>query len=1218
MTNEITTYLKYANLQMAAESLFGGTGSTMDVASLVLGNNRSSKFTEIQAQQFIEEGWTVAEHKSNTSTGFSGTLFRNSNTDELVLSFRSTEFIDDAARDNQATNSMEIKEKGWAFGQIADMKAWVDSLYTSGKITADKQLTVTGYSLGGHLATAFNMLYGGDADATYTFNGAGVGQIKSGHTLSDVIAEFQSLRTSGSGSRFTTPEVAALYQELRATINGQATQAQIDAAYERVDGLIDTYQPDPQSAPMVSPTVRNQELTLLRDALHRAGLVVAEAVRVPDLASHGASESPLDIKPELINGEAIIDATRLDYQLAVLLASRNTQPSVGLIGGGMQAVLGREQGAYTLPNFYDIYGDTVPSAVSNSQLHYGTATPIFIEDQPLLRGTVVGDAIAATLQAHLDVKLLVDGFSNNDFGDTHSLVLLVDSLSVQNTFAGLDPTLTADKMSGILAAASNQKADWAQRTQGKADGDTLESLVNALADTLGLGWTGAGRLEGSLDGNTWASVEDPGGHSGRSTFYQRLQQLTGSGAYKSLTGKVTIETAGNIASQARARDSFAEIAALQTLSPFIFVSAGEAGEAALDGLWQSGTWGESYNAWLQDKSLLSMGKPAATYTDGWIADRAEMLRWQITRNTIDVDPVRMPGVTESILYRDVVNATSFYLTNTNAGEPASLYTRRITFGGSTNDELGGADRSDHVYGGAGADTLNGGKGDDYLQGDAGNDTLDGGIDNDTLVGGEGVDTYVIGSDTGRDTVIDADGQGAIQLAGRSLTGGGELISTASAAQPYTVWLDDSNASRPIRYSLNSSTQELTITGAGSTVIVKNFTSGDLGISVPAATPPAVVPSQFTFDLSTSAGRTALAALTPEQSNANLRVNNAVFADARYLSTSGGAGDDTITGGGALSPAGTILNGGAGSDRIWAATETTLDAAIAAGETATPNGSATLMLAGNEGDDQLVGDAGDDVLFGGTGDDTLIGGAGADIILADGDNASYQSDDAVGAWSSGGNIFEGPDRWLRMRVHSARVGSTNTDSTGRRVVTEDHIDLDINPLANTDLSGLLAMRPQDIVPDAGDTNAYLSGTQLTYAQVNGGKAMATNLGTGADIIYAGAGDDTVNAGAGDDIVFAGTGIDAVAGYEGDDFIEGGEGADTLWGDYTAHNGNAPQETHTEFGATWTIKLELDPARHGRDFIDGGEGDDNYLVGSDGKVLKSREKEAANDSTLRSAA
>ncbi|SDP94092.1 hypothetical protein SAMN04489708_1587 [Paracidovorax cattleyae] len=60
---------------------------------------------------------------------------------ELVLSFRSTEFADDAARDNQATNTLEIKEKGWAFGQIADMEAWFQTLRSRGLIGDTEQVT---------------------------------------------------------------------------------------------------------------------------------------------------------------------------------------------------------------------------------------------------------------------------------------------------------------------------------------------------------------------------------------------------------------------------------------------------------------------------------------------------------------------------------------------------------------------------------------------------------------------------------------------------------------------------------------------------------------------------------------------------------------------------------------------------------------------------------------------------------------------------------------------------------------------------------------------------------------------------------------------------------------------------------------------------------------------------------------------------------------------
>ncbi|MGE0497671.1 MAG: hypothetical protein AB7I35_02265 [Ramlibacter sp.] len=116
---------------MAAESLFGVAeadllggltfSASMNVDSLVKGNNRSSRFTQVQAEQFIEEGWTVVQHQANKGTGFSGTLFRYTGEtdaakglvkDELVQFFRSTEFADDAVRDNQATNDLEIRSFG--------------------------------------------------------------------------------------------------------------------------------------------------------------------------------------------------------------------------------------------------------------------------------------------------------------------------------------------------------------------------------------------------------------------------------------------------------------------------------------------------------------------------------------------------------------------------------------------------------------------------------------------------------------------------------------------------------------------------------------------------------------------------------------------------------------------------------------------------------------------------------------------------------------------------------------------------------------------------------------------------------------------------------------------------------------------------------------------------------------------------------------------------
>ncbi len=120
--------LKYASLQMASEAVYGFIPSeaapadplagsslnNMDVTNLVKGNLRNSLFTSTAAADLIASGWQIKEHLANTATGFSGTLFENSLTHELVLSFRSTEFLDDAVRDNTATNMLEIDGTGFA------------------------------------------------------------------------------------------------------------------------------------------------------------------------------------------------------------------------------------------------------------------------------------------------------------------------------------------------------------------------------------------------------------------------------------------------------------------------------------------------------------------------------------------------------------------------------------------------------------------------------------------------------------------------------------------------------------------------------------------------------------------------------------------------------------------------------------------------------------------------------------------------------------------------------------------------------------------------------------------------------------------------------------------------------------------------------------------------------------------------------------------------
>ena len=152
MTPTITDYLKYANLQMAAEAFLVNIDRTVKAdipKALTEGNNHAFKFTSTQATDF-DALWVVVDQRANTTTGFSGTLFKARETvaslgilkDELVLSMRSTEFIDDAVRDSAATGSLEIKETGWAWGQIASMEDWYKSLSVRGGPLEGKQFVL--------------------------------------------------------------------------------------------------------------------------------------------------------------------------------------------------------------------------------------------------------------------------------------------------------------------------------------------------------------------------------------------------------------------------------------------------------------------------------------------------------------------------------------------------------------------------------------------------------------------------------------------------------------------------------------------------------------------------------------------------------------------------------------------------------------------------------------------------------------------------------------------------------------------------------------------------------------------------------------------------------------------------------------------------------------------------------------------------------------------
>lgn len=260
--SRIPEYFKFVNLQMAAEAfLENAIQNQVELRAAILAGNgidRSNKFPISLADQFVAE-YEVVAHRTNSTTGFSGTLFRAKVTDparglvmgELTLSFRSTEFADDAIRDAKSTGDLEIKRLGWAIGQIADMEEWYEQLKLIGGLDSthgippNSQLNVTGYSLGGHLATAFNLLRLEQGESaritnTYTFNGAGVGGLAPGVRLTDIVADFRAWRDSPGSIPWSNYPVA-----FRETIELQATNriAEINAEEQRLRGLGVSFNP---------------------------------------------------------------------------------------------------------------------------------------------------------------------------------------------------------------------------------------------------------------------------------------------------------------------------------------------------------------------------------------------------------------------------------------------------------------------------------------------------------------------------------------------------------------------------------------------------------------------------------------------------------------------------------------------------------------------------------------------------------------------------------------------------------------------------------------------------------------------------------------------------------------------------------------------------------------------------------------------------------------
>ena len=747
--------------------------------------------------------------------------------------------------------------------------------------------------------------------------------------------------------------------------------------------------------------------------------------------------------------------------------------------------------------------------------------------------------------------------------DSHRVSPMADALAVYRLLSLIDSGKTDEQIldvgTSLLKAASN------------FSNASLEGVVNALGSLFRVG--------------TKVTVDN------RDQLYQRLLALdlalidSTSGFLKpQYQGLVLSSLAGSPASQIveAARNPSAGNAdlavryALKELNPFAVI-----GPAAFYA---------SYNA--NGRLNLYDSQTGRGITQEYLLDRAAFLARKIERNNADVTGVlRDSKVLGSLNYQDRHTGDSIRIIGPAGSERFFIFGRdsvneTITgqsgadrlYGGDGRDTISGGDGEDYLEGGVGRDNLHGGDRNDTLAGGADDDILDGGAGNDTLIGGPGSDLYLYTSGEGADTILDRDGLGTIRV----FTNSGVFELRGGARAGPDLWDDGT-----FRYSLlrEEASATLEITRGSDRLFVTNFTSGDLGITLEAATQSAP-PSDI-----------------QDQTGGNdFYVRQAIAAGAHIR---GLAGNDFLIvepvaagpQGGSLVEGGTgsdALSGGSGADRLFSEFQDDLQGFLEGNASTVPGINREVVL-GNRGDDLVVGGRGNDWLGGGLGKDTIYGGAGDDVISGSGD-AYFENVNA--SLPQQALVFNVHDTVLSGPVLAPQLAAAAASDRIIRQGLDDQSSLDDGDIV------FAGAGDDEVWGDYGDDELLGEGG-VDKIRGEAGNDIVFG-GDNADVLY-GDGEQVPAHLHGNDYVDGGAGEDVLYGSGGDDFLYGGEDRDVLQGDSGRDYLYGETGNDDLFGGSGEDTLSGGP---GDDLLMGGPDDDTYILEINGGKDTVRDDEGVN--------
>ena len=1173
--NNVQIWSDFVLQQLAAESYFDNlkiNNREDTVAALLFGNNPIgsdptgvSRMASAQAEAFVDRYHIIHQYK-NDGSGFSATLLFDKRKGQYTLSFRSTEFRSDGDGGDRSRDVMgagySIRDHGFAFAQIASMEdyyahlkrgeRWDDATRTwrgdaaLGDFAARSQgagfLNVTGYSLGGHLASVFTELHASEIAHTYIFNSAGRGGLRAGASVRDVVTVFNDVLKDPQAWR----RYPALFPP--GSISESTPQ------FERARKLA-------ERAPAFSP---NSPANIYADARYVWAAAVASRLTDPIVTANGSLPADADGKITRIIGRA----------------THNDSAPLSLTG-------------------------IFPTRDTNT---------VFIEDQPDL--VALGGLLS---------------FLPGDFGNTHSITLLVDSLALMDALQTIAPALTQSQIETIFAASSNQRA--VGGLTGRAEADSLENALDALRKLL-IG-PNISRTPFSDSVNGFGRIDN------RDAFYRNLDQLIQGAAAKSTALSITPITgtsAAELAEIARSPDAIELRYALREMNPFTVT-----GDGSLYA--QHNRNGEL------DLYQASTGK--GDFTPEYLADRAGFLALKIKLN-LDDTAFALAGGNQSTVYHDAASEYRAYVFDAATAQKAAAVqaawglsqqdmrrkldllfetqatrgtAQKIRFGTGSAEIFTGAALGDRLYGGGGKDLLVGRGGSDYLQGDgdvetlnagAGDDVLAGGAGDDKLHGGEGLDVYRFQRAGGRDSIIDyagdefgGDGKGRLEyLIGVNADGsnaiqniGGQVSALDAnnktfrdAALGYTYTFTGILGETPAQNSRGT----LTITrddDPGTRIQILNFSSGDLGITLLASTQARPVSDKYGSDdndnglLHRLSHRDSLIADTEYQRVFGLGGSDSIQLAAGHSEGRGGADNDYL-----VNDAGEqSLYGEDGRDVLLAS----------AGDDRLFGGAGDDALQGGADDDYLDGGSGNDVLDGGPGEDFLSGGDANDFIFGGGSLTVDLSDwDAFAE----GSLLWGVSFSGEEPILAGLIGVTDLKGDGADVLGGGEGDDWLVGGGGDDL--LAGDAGRDTLIGGADADTLMGGAgsdrlfgDATRGDVRlGGQPYFTEPGAnGDDALLGGADNDYLQGDGGSDELYGGDGNDVLVGdasgleeqYHGGDYLDGGEGDDTLYG-YGKDDqlSGAAGDDYLE-GDSNTIEFAL----HGDDLLDGGSGND-HLQGDGG--------------------